>query len=168
MFAQRNGKRKVQVSVATQTLKIGADVLDFSVKSDRPGYLYVAMAGSDNQSVYLLFPNDLDQNNQIGAGQTLRLPRPHWRVKAGGPAGTDQLLVVVSDAPRNLSALAAHKAGPFVVSLNDAQGRAQLGALMTSAQDSASPQCAQRKDHASTAQCSDAYGAALFTVQERE
>jgi hypothetical protein len=168
MFAQRSGKRSVQVSVAPQALKIGVDALDFSVKSQRAGYLYVALAGSDNQSVYLLFPNALDQNNQIAAGQTVRLPRPNWHVKAAGPVGTDHLLVVVADAPRDLAALQAHKAGPFVVSLNDAQGRAQLGALMTTAQAANSPQCASGVSQASNAQCSDAYGAALFTVQERE
>ena len=168
MFAQRDGKRKVQISVAQKPLKIGSDALDFSVSSDHAGYLYVALAGSDNQSVYLLFPNALDPGNKIAAGQTLHLPRPDWRVTAGGPAGTDQLLVIVADAPRDLSALQANKAGPFVVSLNDAQGRAQLGALMTTAQAIDSPMCSGSKARASNPLCSDAYGAALFSIEERE
>jgi hypothetical protein len=166
MFEQRDAKRKVQVSVSQSTLKIGKDALDFSVQSDRGGYLYIALAGSDNQSVYLLFPNDLDQNNKIEAGQKVQLPRPNWRVKAGGPAGTDNLLVVLADAPRDISMLAAAKAGPFMVSLNDANGRAQLGALMTTSKAGGTDQCRGAAARNNPATCSDAYGAVMLAVQE--
>jgi Caspase domain/Domain of unknown function (DUF4384) len=93
MFDQRDAKRRVQVTLSKDKLTIGQDSLDFLVQSDRAGYVYVAMAGSDNKSLYLLFPNDLDQNNKIEAGQQISLPRPNWRVKAGGPEGRDNLLV---------------------------------------------------------------------------
>jgi hypothetical protein len=166
MFDQRDAKRKVQVSLSQEKLKIGKDALDFSVQSDRAGYLYIALAGSDNQSVYLLFPNALDQNNKVEAGQKVQLPRSNWRVKAGGPAGTDNLLVVLTDAPRDISKLGASKAGPFVVSLNDANGRAQLGALMTTSQAGGSAQCRGAAARSNVALCSDAYGAAMLAVQE--
>ena len=166
MFEQRDAKRRVQVTLGSDKLKIGADGLDFSVRSDRPGYVYVALAGSDNKSVYMLFPNELDQGNRIEAGQQLLLPRPSWRVKAGGPAGVDSLLVMVTDGPRDLSALAASKAGPFVSSLNDAQGRAQLGALMTASRVASSQACANAAVRRNTVECSDAYGAAMLAVQE--
>ena len=166
MFDQRNAKRRVQVNLKKNELKIGQDTLDFSVQSNRAGYVYVALAGSDNQSVYLLFPNDLDQNNKIEAGQSLQLPRPNWRVKASGPAGTDNLLVMVTDAPRDLSPLAGSKAGPFVMSLNDAQGRAKLGALMTSAQMGEGKACSTLVKRQNSALCSDAYGAAMVSVEE--
>jgi hypothetical protein len=166
MFDQRDAKRKVQVSLSQEKLKIGKDALDFSVQSDRAGYLYIALAGSDNQSVYLLFPNALDQNNKVEAGQKVQLPRSNWRVKAGGPAGTDNLLVVLTDAPRDISKLGASKAGPFVVSLNDANGRAQLGALMTTSQAGGSAQCRSAAARSNAALCSDAYGAAMLAVEE--
>jgi hypothetical protein len=166
MFDQRDAKRKVQVSLSQEKLKIGKDALDFSVQSDRAGYLYIALAGSDNQSVYLLFPNALDQNNKVEAGQKVQLPRSNWRVKAGGPAGTDNLLVVLTDAPRDISKLGASKAGPFVVSLNDANGRAQLGALMTTSQAGGTAQCRGAAARSNAALCSDAYGAAMLAVQE--
>ncbi|WP_342618489.1 caspase family protein [Rhodoferax sp. GW822-FHT02A01] len=166
MYAQRDAKHAVQASVGQSRLKIGKDALDLSVQSDKSGYVYLALAGSDNQSVYLLFPNDLDQNNRIEAGQTLQLPRPNWRVKAGGPEGMDNLLVVVADAPRDISALAASKAGPFMVSLNDAKGRAQLGALLTSAKANAACDGAIRRSN--SALCSDAYGAALLAIEEKQ
>jgi len=166
MFTQRDAKRRVEVVPARSQLKIGVDALDFSVKTDRAGFVYVTLAGSDNQSVYMLFPNDLDPNNRIDAGQTLQLPRPNWRVKAGGPAGADHLLVMVTDGPRDLKALAASKAGPFVASLNDANGRASLGALMTTSAAVGGVTCANPASRKSNPQCSDAYGAAMFSVEE--
>jgi hypothetical protein len=166
LFDQRDAKRRVEVTVRKEPLKIGQDSLDFSVQSSRAGYVYVALAGSDNKSVYLLFPNDLDQNNKIEAGQTLQLPRPNWRVKAAGPAGTDNLLVMVADAPRDLNLLGANKAGPFVASLNDAQGRAKMGALMTTSQWVASQACQNTSARRNNPLCSDAYGASMFAIEE--
>jgi hypothetical protein len=166
LFDQRDAKRRVAVTARQEPLKIGQDALDFSVQSNRTGYVYVALAGSDNKSVYLLFPNDLDQNNKIEAGQTLQLPRPNWRVKAAGPAGTDHLLVMVTAAPRDLTLLGANKAGPFVASLNDAQGRAKMGALMTSAPIVATQACQSAAARRNNPLCSDAYGASMFTIEE--
>jgi len=166
MFDQRDAKRNVQISLSNGRLKIGHDVLDFSVQSDRPGYVYVALAGSDNKSVYLLFPNELDQENRIEAGHQLLLPRANWRVKAAGPAGVDSLLVIVADAPRNIKQLAASKVGPFISSLNDAEGRTKLGALMTTSQMIASPSCAKPGARQKSPLCSDAFGASMVTLEE--
>ncbi len=166
MFDQRDAKRRVQVTTVKDKLKVGQDGLDFSVQSERAGFVYVALAGSDNKSVYLLFPNDLDQNNKIEAGQPLLLPRPNWRVKAAGPAGTNNLLVMVADGPRDLRSLSGSKAGPFVSSLNDAQGRARLGALMVNSEALSSQACTSADARRSNPQCSDAYGASMFAVDE--
>ena len=166
MFDQRDAKRRVQVSLSKDKLKIGQDVIDFSVTSDRAGFVYVALAGSDNKSLYMLFPNDLDQGNRIEAGQKIQFPRPNWRVKAAGPAGMDNLLVMVTDGPRDLSKLAAAKEGPFMASLNDADGRAKLGALMTTSSLVTSQECTNAQARRSNALCSDAYGAAMVKVEE--
>jgi hypothetical protein len=166
MFEQRDAKRAVRVAISKDQLKIGQDYLDFSVQSDRPGYVYVAMAGSDNKSLYLLFPNDLDQNNKVEAGQPLALPRTNWRVKAQGPAGTNNLLVIVADGPRDLAPLIAAKAGPFMTSLNDAEGRAKLGALMSTSRAVTGQECASPAARKSNPLCSDAYGAASFSIDE--
>ncbi len=157
---QRDGKRKVSVRPTTGRLRIGADALNFDVTSSHPGHVYVAMLGSDGQSLHLLFPNRLDTANTIQAGQTLTLPRANWRITAGGPPGTDKLLVLVADAPRDLSRLSAGSAGPFVQPLTDALGRAQLQWLLaTSAQPHAAGECAAPA-------CSDAFGAALVDIEE--
>lgn len=166
LFEQRDGKRKVTVTTSKTQLKIGQDTLDFNVKSDKAGYVYVALAGSDNQSLYVLFPNDLDKNNRIEAGQTIALPRPNWKVRAGGPEGTDQLLVVVSDGPRDLTALAKNKAGPFTASLNNADGRAELGSLLTNSEAGSTAACSNPNARKANPHCSDAFGAAMLRVEE--
>ncbi len=166
MFDQRDAKRKVTVSLAKTQLKIAQDMLEMSVQSDKPGYVYVALAGSDNKSMYMLFPNDLDQNNKIEAGQTLQLPRANWRVKAGGPAGNNNLLVFVADGPRDLTQLGSSKVGPFSSSLNDAEGRAKLGALMGTSRLVTSQACDSASKRKNNPLCSDAFGAAMVSVEE--
>ena len=168
VMQQSDAKRKVVVVPSATSLKIGQDSLNFSVQSDRAGYVYVALAGSDNESLYILFPNELDRDNKIEAGQTLTLPRKTWRVKAAGPAGQDSVLVLVTDGPRDLMGLSAAKAGPFVYSLNDKDGRAQFGALMTTSRVGDTQQCGTTAQRKPNALCSDAYGASIFTVSEKK
>jgi hypothetical protein len=166
MFDQRQAKRNVNVMLTKRDLVIGKDALEFSVQSDRAGYVYAALAGSDGKALYMLFPNDLDQNNRIEAGQTLKLPQGNWRIKSSGPAGTNHLLVMVADAPRDLTALGGRKSGPFLTSLNDAAGRAQLGALMTTSKLVSSQVCLTAASAKNNPLCSDAYGASLLQVRE--
>ena len=61
IYQQRDAKWTVQAVSSRNRVKIGDILPDWSVTSDRDGYLYVVMVGSDRQSLYLLFPNDLDQ-----------------------------------------------------------------------------------------------------------
>ena len=158
---QRDNKRSVVVLPTRERLRIGADALGFSVRSSHAGHVYVALLGSDGQTLTLLFPNALDAANTIGAGDTLTLPRPHWTLAAGGPPGTDTLLVLVADGPRDLSALRGGKAGPFVQPLTDAQGRAQLPWLLgTNARQ------AVGGGGCAAAPCSDAFGSAVVTIEE--
>lgn len=166
MFDQRDAKRKVSVNLAKTQLKIAQDALEMTVQSDKAGYVYVALAGSDNKSVYMLFPNDLDQNNKIEAGQTLQLPRANWRVRSAGPAGTNKLLVFVADGPRDLSQMGGAKVGPFSSSLNDVEGRAKLGALMSTSRLVTSQTCETASSRKNNPLCSDAFGAALVSVEE--
>jgi hypothetical protein len=157
IHAQRDSKRRVEVRAVAERLRIGADTLDFSVTSSHPGHLYVAMLGSDRQSLVLLFPNELDGRNRIAAGESVLLPRPGWRVAAGGPPGEDTLLVMVTDGPRDLSGLGGGRAGPFAKPLTDAAGRARLQWLLGSNAGGGSCQGSG---------CSDAFGSALLRVQE--
>lgn len=103
----------IRVELQTRRqLVINQDPLDISVRTNRSGYLYLLHVGSDGRTFNLLFPNDLDQNNYIQAGQALQLPRPHWRVRAGGPAGDSHVMAIVSDTKRDFLSLGS-KEGPF-------------------------------------------------------
>ena len=127
--AQRNPQRVVDVKLAKKSLKINKDYLDIQIKSNHDGYLYLVLLGSDKKSFYVLYPNKLEQNNFIKAGQTINLPSQSWQIKAAGPVGVDHILVMVSDSPRDLKsleALGADPNSPFVYALNNLKGRGAL------------------------------------------
>lgn len=127
--AQRNPRRQVDVTLSKPAMRIGKDALELTIRSSHDGHIYLVMIGSDAKSFYVLFPNGLDADNRIQANKVLRLPRPDWKLMAQGPAGTNHLLVVVADTPRDLSALTQlppTSAAPFTFSLNDLPGRSAL------------------------------------------
>jgi hypothetical protein len=156
---QRDGSRRVIATLRKPVLKIGADALEIDITPPRDGYLYIAQAGSDGQSLYLLYPNTLATDNRVRAGARVSLPGPGWEVVAGGPAGTETLLVMVTDAPRDLSSLGQERAGPFMKTLLDADGRARLQWILSNGTPG------QGCGRPGAASCSDAFGAALLTVQ---
>ena len=100
IFAQRNPRIKLDVTVP-KSVVIDKDPLSFSVRPGTSGYLYVLLLGTDEKSFYLLYPNKMDSNNWVEAGRTYSLPGPGWKIKAGGPPGTNRLLFVVSKSPRD-------------------------------------------------------------------
>ena len=128
LFQQRDSRRELLVSIPSPNLRIGQDKLALSVKSPVAGYVYVVMLGSDEKSFYLLFPNKVDGDNRIKANQTLLLPRPSWEVTAGGPAGTNRMLVVVSQSPRDPKVFVPTDGGggAFTFAVADLAGRNRL------------------------------------------
>ena len=66
-------------------LKVGTDPLEIDITPLRDGYLYLALAGSDGRSLYLLYPNDLAPDNRVRAGRRVSLPGKDWEVVAAGP-----------------------------------------------------------------------------------
>jgi hypothetical protein len=128
IYAQRNGRLKVEVT-APKSLVIGKDPFSFNVRSSTNGYLYAVMLGSDGKSFYLLYPNKLDQDNQIKANVTYKFPKPGWSIKAAGPEGTNRILFVVSQSPRDPKIFALDDAsggGPFAFSLAEMTARKRL------------------------------------------
>ena len=131
--------------------------------------MYLILLGSDAKSFYLLFPNELDRDNRIAAGETLRLPRPSWRVQSQGPAGHDLLLVVVAESERDLKAFAGRKEGPFSMLLTNAEGRAELQWLLGRSAQADAQSCVaagRQRNLAAVKVCSDAFGAARIEVIE--
>jgi hypothetical protein len=126
---QRDRRQKVGVQLDQARLRIGQDFLNLQITAPHDGHVYLVMMGSDERSFYVLFPNGLDNNNRVRAGQTLRLPGPSWQLQAAGPAGTNELLVMVTRQPRALGGLqsdAASAGSPFVTAAADAEGRQRL------------------------------------------
>jgi hypothetical protein len=156
IFAQRDPRFEVKATPAQRKVAIGKEGLKFTVQAKRAGYLYVVLLGSDRESFYLLYPNGYDSNNQIKANKPMTLPTPGWSVKAGGPAGEDELLVLVSDSPRDLKALSLSEptsTAPFTYALTDLGGRAALIDFLTG-------RGVQGR--------SESFGAAMFSVLEYE
>ena len=156
IFAQRDPRFEVKAIPAQPKIAIGKEGLKLSVQVKRDGYLYVVLLGSDRESFYLLYPNGYDSDNKIKANKPMTLPTPGWSVKAGGPAGQDEVLVLVSDSPRDLKALSLSEptsAAPFTYALTDLGGRAALIDFLTG-------RGVQGR--------SESFGAAMFSVLEYE
>lgn len=95
---------RVALRPVSSTLKIGQDLLEFTVESNREGYLYVLQVGSDGKTYNLLFPNRLDTDNRIAAG-VQRLPHDSWRLRSSGPEGVTHLLALVSSVRKDFASL---------------------------------------------------------------
>lgn len=129
LYDQRDPRRTLNVTVPRKSLRIGQDPFEVTITSKHDGHVYIVLLGSDQTSFYLLFPNGLDGSNTIKANVPMRLPRPNWGVVAGGPPGTDHVLVLVTDNPRDLSVLssnAANPEAPYTFKAADAGGRREL------------------------------------------
>ena len=161
IYQQRDAKWTVRAVSGSNRVRIGDLMPAWSITSDRDGFVYVVMVGSDRQSLYLLFPNDLDRSNRITAQTAMTIPRQQWDLRAGGPAGDDEILVIVTDGPRDLSALAGTRTVNFTKPLTDAAGRAQLQQVFGT-NSRAGTACTSRIG------CSDAFGAAVLTVREHD
>ena len=101
----------VNLKLASDKLKIHTDPLNFTVSTNKSGYLSILQVGSDGKTFNRIFPNDNDQNNYVQAGLTV-LPRATWQIKAGGPVGNSYLLAIISDTQRDFSA-GMKSIGPF-------------------------------------------------------
>lgn len=151
-----NRDHAVTVLVSEPRVRIGKGRLHFSLRSSRPGYVYLLMVGSDRSQFWLLFPNDVDQDNHIAADRALDLPRPGWTLEAAGPPGIDQLLAIVSETPRDFRAVGLRSSPPY----------AEFP-LTGDKQAASPPQAYAGVPHcADGAACPQSYGAALFSIEE--
>ena len=93
----------VKLTPVKNTVRIGQDSFEFKVETNREGYLYILQVGSDGKTFNLLFPNQVDTDNRIGAG-TQKFPRPSWALRSAGPAGTNHLMALLSATPKDFAA----------------------------------------------------------------
>jgi hypothetical protein len=185
ILANRDVRRDVSLKPGQDAYRIGKDYVQFEIRSSHAGHVYLLMLGSDGKTFDLLFPNRKDADNRIDAGASLQLPRPSWRLKPGGPAGVNHVLVLVSDTPRDFSGLELRSAGPFslvATTLANTRGlrmmseaapqapncRAQTRSrslFIEDAEDVAAPKTAEKPADPA---CSSSYGAALIEIKEIE
>jgi Caspase domain/Domain of unknown function (DUF4384) len=175
IYSQRDDRWQVNATLASSTLKIGSN-LAITIRSQRDGFVYLFYRGTQADSFYLLFPNSLDSANSIKANQDMKLPRQDWSITALGPKGTDHLMVMVSDTPRDFSALAlpaeyVSKAGPFEKILPTAQAVARVGQIATLSAAVNKKECQAddaKRDLGVARRCSNVFGAGLVSLEETD
>lgn len=156
---RRASDRAVEVGLEQARVKIGKDKLRFRVLSAKAGYLYIVMVGTDKAHINLLFPNDLDSNNKIAAGQELSLPRAGWSMTAEGPPGINQFVAMVSEYPVDFARSGLTKLGSFAEFPLNTVAR-QMQENTGAAALAGNPKCP------SAGGCANAYGAARFLIEE--
>ncbi|MEQ1660011.1 MAG: DUF4384 domain-containing protein, partial [Hylemonella sp.] len=167
IYTSRDDRRLVTLPAAKPALKIGVDTVDFTLTSREGGYVYLVMVGSDGETFDLLFPNQIDRNNMIEPGGTMRLPRPAWQLSAEGPPGKNTLLAIVTDNPRDFSSAGLKPAGPF--SVVDAVAAKDIQLVTVGAARPADAECANpasTRNLSIKKRCSTGYAAALLTIEE--
>lgn len=157
------------LTASRPVVKIGRDKVEFTLTSSHAGYVYLLMVGSDGKEFDMLFPNQLDKNHQIAAGQSLSLPRPNWQLTAGGPPGKDQLLAMVTDAPRDFSKINFAPAGPFSMVAASPVSAKDIQFVTSVSANAESDECGEEVRKRSLRigkSCSNAFGAAMLTIEE--
>jgi len=155
-FKGRDPAHTVIAAIPQGALRIGRDSARFSITSARPGYLYVLGVRGAGSDVVLLFPNAVDSENRIEAGQPMPLPGPKWTMRAQGPAGAREFLAIVFDEPRDLRPLGPVAGSPF--------GRVRFDREGAPAAGRSTPLLAGALACPAAPPCSESYGAVVFSI----
>ena len=164
IFEGRDRNYAVTVSTEKAQARIGKDPLRFRIRSAKTGYVYLLMVGTNRSDFFLLFPNAVDKNNRVKAGEQLDLPRPEWKMIADGPPGTDQFVAIVSDRPRDFGAAGLTTIDPFAEFPVSQASRLYHSYTGTTPLFAGKAICTPNL----TSGCSESYGAAVFSIEEIE
>lgn len=164
IFSNRDDRRLVTLQAERTHLRIGKDLAAFTIVSREPGFLYLLMAGSDGKTFELIYPNAIDGNNKISAGQTVRLPSSNWQLTPQGPAGKSTLLAVVSDLPTDFAQSGFRTAGIF--SNANASAARDIQLLTITPNSSCITVAKKKPSDAPSTNCSGSYGAATIEIDE--
>jgi len=154
-----DARQSVRIELSVPTLRIKKDYLDLKVTSSVGGFLSLFMVGTDG-ALYRLFPNRLDAEQQIKPNVPVSLPRPNWRLKAYGPAGTDRLLAVVAPTRDRFDG-AGLPEGPYAVVPANAQAAKDIVERLIKPID----QCEHRALGV-VETCASSYAAGMIDVAE--
>jgi serine/threonine protein kinase len=111
IVAAQAADHKVELTLVRTTVRSEKDAIEFTVKSSQDGYLYVFNHGSDG-SLLQLYPNKTSGLPKVRKNVPLNLPKD-VDFKISGPSGPNQLLVMVSDNPRDHAGVPARLDGGF-------------------------------------------------------
>jgi serine/threonine protein kinase len=157
--------RIVRASVPQSRVVIGREIR-FGIRSERDGHLVVLLLGTDPSHFYQIFPNAFDADTRIRAGEEIvlgRTPRGgrKWQLAAGGPnPGTNVLVALVSDQPRDFSDVGLVRGDGFYEFDQTVMTRRWNEAPDPAAIVAGRPVCAPG------APCDAAYGAVRFEIDE--
>ncbi|MDD2728815.1 serine/threonine-protein kinase [Malikia sp.] len=153
---------RLTVSGVKNPLRVGRDSLGLELNSARGGWLYLLLWDKANGQISLIFPNEVDREHRLEAGQALRLPRPRWHYEADAPAGEWELLLLASESRRDFSALGLTPDGVMLsasaVKVEQTLADSDLGR----------PALAGVPDCAPASDCKVDYGAMALTLREIE
>jgi hypothetical protein len=142
------------------SFRIGKDYLTMTVQSEREGYLYLFVHGADG-SLMQLYPSITSGSLKVRPGQSVKLPLANETpFETTGPAGSTDLLVMVSQRQRDHSALSPKPEGTIRVFPSGAQA-AELAARF----DGSGPVMAGKPLCTPGQACVDEFGAALVRVE---
>ncbi len=87
---------KVAVRADKGTYRIG-EVMEFTVKADSPGKLWIITVGPDDHTM-IVFPRARSRENSIRANEPLRIPGKDrdWSMVASEPAGANLVIAMVT------------------------------------------------------------------------
>jgi len=165
IFDYRDRNHAVTVSIDKIQFKINKDQLNFKIHSSKPGYIYTLAVGSDRSNFFLFFPNEVDQENFIRANEQIELPRDKWKLTSRGPAGTNHFIVIVSKYPRDFSNTGFYQDSFFGTFSPERARELYQSHTGTVPLFAGKAICSSS---ASTEDCTESYGAALFTIKEVE
>ncbi len=150
----------VKLQTNKTSYRIGKDNLSFTVTAEREGYVYVFVYGAD-KVVYQLYPSITSGSLKVKKGQTVKLPLANETpFDTTPPAGTTELLVMVSPRQRDHSALRPKKDGTVRVF----PGGAEADALAAQ-WPGPGPVLAGKVICPANQACDDEFGAALVKVE---
>lgn len=165
LYEGRDATRNVSLKADKNPVKIG-DYLNLELVSDRSGYVTVMVVGSSGK-IYQIFPNEIDDDARITAGQPTPIPRPDkWKMPANPPAGDNWFLALVSEVPNRFQGL-GEPAGIFKAMGNSGNSAKNiLDRIIKPKSDCAN----NARDFTTEAinPCSTGYGAALIKITEME
>lgn len=117
IYSSRDSNANVKLETNKKRYKISdsdtnQDFVDITIKSERNGFVYLLMLGSDAKEAVFILPNDEHISNEINKSQIVKIKS---KIVAAGPVGTDYLLAIVLDKKLDLTNFDLDKVGPYFV-----------------------------------------------------